>query len=396
MYDVIVVGGGPAGIFAAIFAKNRGKKVLLIEKMEKLGNKLLIAGQGQCNLTHTGTKDDFIKKYGKNGAFLKKALYKYPAQSMIEFFEQRNLPLIVTEKGKYFPKTLRSLDVLSLLKSELQGVEIIYNSPVKSIGFSSDFKIHTEKDTFSSNKIIIATGGKSFEVTGSSGDGYIFCKNLGLDIINPKPALSPCYVKDYPYTSLSGVSFRDAKITHWRDGKKEGDYNGDLLFTHKNFSGPIIIDNSRYFQKDDILSINFTGINIEIFEKEFREALKSNKQVKNIFSNENLSERFVLDTLIHLSIDPNKKAFELQKSEIRDIIQSFTNSNFQISKVEGFNIAMATAGGVSLSEINKNTMESKKIKGLFVIGELLDIDGDTGGYNIQAAYSTGALAAENI
>lgn len=396
MYDLIIIGGGPAGIFAAIFAKNRGKKVLLLEKMEKLGKKLLIAGQGQCNLTHSGTKEDFISKYGKNGAFLKKALYKYPPQSMIDFFEKRGLPLIVTEKGKYFPKTLKSLDVLALLKEELKGVEIKYNSPVRKIIPSDSFEVLTDDKNYVGTALILATGGKSFEVTGSSGDGYTFSKSMGMEIVAPKPALTPCYIKDYPYVSLAGVSFKNAIITHWRNEKKEGHYQGDLLFTHKNFSGPVIIDNSRYFEKGDILSVNFTGIERDSFEKDFREKIKSSKQIKNVFDNENLSERFVLATLKNLGIDCDKKAFELQKGEIKSIIEAFTQSRFEVSKLEGYNVAMATAGGVSLSEINKNTMESKKIKKLFVVGELLDIDGDTGGYNIQAAYSTGALAAENV
>lgn len=396
MFDVIVIGGGPAGIFTGIFAKNRGKKVLLLEKMEKLGKKLLIAGQGQCNLTHKGTKEDFIKRYGDNGAFLKKALYKYPPQSLIEFFEKRDLPLIMTEKGKYFPKTLKALDVLTVLKEELLGVEIKLNSPVIKIEAEECFKVYTEKEVFFSEKLVIATGGKSFEVTGSSGDGYKFSKKLGLSIIEPKPALTPCYINDYPYSSLSGVSFRDVILELWRENKKIGEYKGDLLFTHKNLSGPVIIDNSRYFLKGDRIKINYSGDKKEFFEKEFRENLKTSKKVKNIFDNPNLSERFVTATLKNLKIDEEKKANELNKIEIKGIIEKFTESFYEISRLEGFNVAMATAGGVALSEINKNTMESKKIKNLYIAGELLDIDGDTGGFNIQAAYSTGALAADNI
>ena len=395
-FDLIVIGGGPAGIFSAIFAKNRGKKVLLLEKMEKLGKKLLIAGQGQCNLTHVGTKDDFISRYGNNGVFLKKALYKYPPQSMVEFFEKRGLPLIATEKGKYFPKTLRSLDVLSLLKEELQGVEIRLNSPVTKIEKNEIFKVFVGENEYLAEKLIIATGGKSYEVTGSSGDGYRFSKNLGMKIVEPKPCLTPVYINDYPYASLSGVSFRDVILELWRENKKVGEYRGDLLFTHKNLSGPIIIDNSRYMEKGDRIKINYTGEKRESFEKDFREKLKSSKLIKNIFDNGNLSERFVGSTLKNLKIDEEKKAFELNKFEIKAIIEAFCESSYEISRLEGYNVAMATAGGVSLEEINKNTMESKKVKGLYIVGELLDIDGDTGGFNIQAAYSTGALAAENI
>lgn len=400
LYDVIVIGGGPAGIFSAIFAGQRGKKVLLLEKMEKLGKKLLIAGQGQCNLTHEGTKEDFIKKFGNNGSFLKKAFYKYPPQALIKFFEERDLPLIVTEKGKYFPKTLKSTDVLELLKTELKNskVETRLNAKVLNIIKEEHFEVFTEERSFQCRNIIIATGGKSYEVTGSSGDGYEFSKRLGLKLVEPRPALTPCYVKDYSYSSLAGISFRDVIIENWRENKKIGEYVGDLLYTHRNFSGPVIIDSSRYIKKGDILKINYSGENREDFEKEFRKKLNenSNKLIKNIFDNPNFSERFVKNILKENDISEELKCGEIRREQIKALITALTYKEYEVSRLEGFNMAMVTAGGVSLEEINKNTMESKKIKGLFVIGETLDIDGDTGGYNIQAAYSTGALAAENV
>ena len=400
IYDVIVIGGGPSGIFASIFAGQRDKKVLLLEKMEKLGKKLLIAGQGQCNLTHEGTREDFSKHFGANGSFLKKALYKYPAEHLIKFFEDRKLPLIVTEKGKYFPKTLRSLDVLEVLKNELRnsGVEVKLKTSVKKIEKSEVFKVFTDSEIFEAKKLIIATGGKSYEVTGSSGDGYSFSKELGLKIVEPRPALTPCYIKDYSYTTLAGVSFRNAILELWRDNKKLGTYEGDLLFTHKNLSGPLIIDNSRYIKKDDKLRINFSGENLEIFEKNLRNTINNNgnKFVKNIFDNPNFSERFIKVILKECEISEETKCNSLKKEQIKRLIEALGNHAYEVSKLEGFNIAMVTAGGVALEEINKNTMESKKIKDLYIVGELLDIDGDTGGYNIQGAYSTGALAAESI
>lgn len=400
IYDVIVIGGGPSGIFAGIFSGQRGKKVLLLEKMEKLGKKLLIAGQGQCNLTHEGSREDFLKHFGVNGNFLKKALYKYPPEHLIKFFEDRKLPLIVTEKGKYFPKTLKSLDVLEVLKAELRncGVEVKLKSSVKKIEKSDIFKIFTDNETFEAKKLIIATGGKSYEVTGSSGDGYSFAKEFGLKLTEPRPALTPCYIKDYSYTSLAGVSFRDIILELWRDNKKVGAYKGDLLFTHKNLSGPVIIDNSRYMKKDDKLRLNFSGENFDIFEKNLRNIINNNgnKLVKNIFDNPNFSERFIKVILKECEISEELKCSCLKKEQIKSLVEALGNHTYEISKLEGFNIAMVTAGGVALDEINKNTMESKKIKDLYIVGELLDIDGDTGGYNIQGAYSTGSLAAESI
>ncbi len=400
IYDIIVVGGGPAGIFTSIYGSQSGNKVLLLEKMEKLGKKLLIAGQGQCNLTHTGTKDEFIDKYGDNGSFLKKAFYKFPPQALINFFAERNLPLVSTEKGKYFPNTFKSLDVLSVLKKELEklDVQIETKMEVLEVNFNDIFQVKTKDNEFYSRNLVIATGGLSYNVTGSSGDGYKFANKMGLKLKNTKPSLTPCYVKDYPYSNLQGVSFKNILLELWRDNKKIKSATGDLLFTHKNISGPVIIDNSRYFEKGDKLIINYSGIPYEMFSENIRKIINNNgnKMIKNIFDNPNFSERFIKFALKYCSIDENKKCNLLNKNEIKNLINYLAKFEFEISKLEGYERAMATSGGIDLSELNKNTMETKKIKGLYFVGEVTDIDGDTGGYNIQAAFSMGALAGISI
>ncbi len=399
MYDLIVVGAGPAGIFASIFAKERGKKVLLLEKMEKIGKKLLIAGSGQCNLTHRGDYKEFLTRYGNNGKFLKRALYKYSPEHLKFFFRDRGLGLVVNEKGKYFPNTYRSLDVLSLLKKELEGVEVRTNSKVLNIEkINNNFLCKIKDDNFCGKNVLIATGGLSFELTGSSGDGYRFSKNFGHKVKDLSPALTPCYVNDYVYSDLSGTSFRNIEIDIIREKKLIKNLYGDLLLTHKNFSGPIIIDGSRYMKRGDTLKIRFTKLKKEIFEEDFRKSIRENgnKQLKNLIVDENLSGRFIEKELKLLGIDKDKKGFELKKEDIFNIIKVFCQKKFIISNLEGYNIAMVTKGGVSLEEINKNTFESKLIKGLYFAGEVLDLDGDTGGFNIQCAYSTGALVAESI
>lgn len=399
MYDLIVIGGGPAGIFASIFAKNRGKKVLLIEKMEKLGKKLLIAGAGQCNLTHEGDYKEFLNRYGNKGKFLKRALYKYSPEHMKEFFKEHNLELVVNEKGKYFPNTFKSLDVLKLLNKELNGVDVLYNSIVEEVKkVEGGFLCKIKDDNFFGKNLLIATGGLSYEVTGSTGDGYRFAESLGHKVEELQPALTPCYVENYNYSDLSGISFKGAYIELYRGEKKIKEHRDDLLLTHKNLSGPAIIDFSRYMKKGDKLVVNFTSETRERFEERFRKALVtlSNKQLKNIIKDENLSQRFVEKTLKLLGIDGEKKGAEVKKEEISALVKEFCQKTFVISRLEGYNIAMVTKGGVSLDEINKNTCESKIVKGLYFAGEVLDIDGDTGGFNIQAAYSTGALVAENI
>lgn len=400
IYDLIVVGGGPAGIFASIFAKNRGKKVLLLEKMEKLGKKLLIAGSGQCNLTHKGDYKEFLSRYGENGKFLKRALYKYSPEHMKEFFSIRGLSLVEKENGKYFPESYSSQDVMKLLIEELDGVDVRLFSEVEKIEVlgPNNFLCFIKDDNFRGKNILVSTGGLSYEVTGSTGDGFKFAKNLGHKIIETRPALTPCYLEDYIYSELSGVSFKDAIIELYRDNKKIIERTGDLLLTHKNISGPVIIDSSRYIKKGDKLVINFTGKNPKKFEEALRGSIKANstKQIKNIIIDENLSQRFLEKGLKSIGLDLEKKGAEVKKEEITNIIKEFCQKSFVISKVEGYNIAMATAGGIDLNELNKNTCESKLIKGLFFAGEVLDIDGDTGGFNIQAAYSTGALVAESI
>ncbi len=209
MYDLIVIGGGPAGIFASIFAKEKGKKVLLLEKMEKIGKKLLIAGSGQCNLTHSGDYKEFLKRYGDNGKFLKRALYKYSPEHMKEFFKEKGLELVVNEKGKYFPNTYKSIDVLNLLKKELLGVEVRINSEVLGVEKVEDkFLCKTKDDKFYGKNLLIATGGLSIPQTGSSGDGYKFGRNFGHKVEELGPSLTPCYVNDYIYSDLSGISFR--------------------------------------------------------------------------------------------------------------------------------------------------------------------------------------------
>lgn len=400
VYDLIVVGGGPGGIFGAIYAKNSGKKVLLLEKMEKLGKKLLLAGSGQCNLTHSGDYKEFLDKYGENGKFLKRALYKYPPEKMIEFFEKRGLKLLCNDKGKYFPETMRALDVLNILKKELDGVEVLVEANVEKVinKGKAGFLCHSSKGIFQGENVLISTGGLSYGVTGSTGDGYAFAKNMGHNIVEPRPALTSCYVKDYSYGDLSGLSFDNIEIEIYRNNKFIFKNKGPFLFTHKNLSGPLIIDASRYMKKEDILSINFVGIDKEEFINIIRTKIgnEGGRQIKNLFAFLELPHRFISKVLEEGKINIEKKVAEITKEEIKFIVEALCQKTFVISKLEGYNNAMATAGGIDLKNINKNTMESKIVKGLYFAGEVLDIDGDTGGYNIQCAYSTGALIGEEI
>jgi len=255
---LIVLGGGPAGFFCSIFASEKGVQTTLLEKMNKVGKKILVAGKGQCNLTHELELKEFFTRYGDNGKFLKKALYNFKKDDLFEFFKRKKLPLTLVESGKYFPETFSSVDVVNLLSKEAlkNKTDIICNVSIEKIEKIGDFFEITTKDVkYISKYLLIATGGKSYPLIGTTGDGYIYAKELGHKIIPTKPCLTPVYIKDYPFTEISGISFKMSKLDIYKEGKKISSRTGDILFTHKNLSGPLIIDSSRYIEKNTELWI---------------------------------------------------------------------------------------------------------------------------------------------
>ncbi|MGL5001079.1 MAG: NAD(P)/FAD-dependent oxidoreductase [Cetobacterium sp.] len=401
-FDLIVVGGGPGGIFTAIAAAENGLKVALLEKNKRIGNKILVAGAGKCNLTHVGKPKEFLEKYGVNGRFLKESLNKYSPEKLIEFFKTNGLPLVlVEESGKYFPETFSSVDVVNLLKLKLEKlkVSIVYSVKIESISKDSDeFIITTDNETYICDKVAIATGGKSYPGVGTTGDGYVMAKELGHKIIPPAPALAPIFVRDYMFEELSGISFQDVKVTIWKDNKKVIQKNGAVLFTHTNFSGPGILDNSRYVENASSLEINYIGKDYENLNREILEEMNSDgkKTVKRILGQYFLPERFIRRILAAAEIAEDLKLAQLSKEKREILVKLLTSNKMEITKVGSFEMAMVTRGGVALEEINPKSMESKKIPGLYFVGEVLDIDGDTGGYNIQAACSMGVLAGKSM
>lgn len=403
LYDLIVVGGGPAGIFGAIYASQRGLKVAILEKKNRMGKKLLAAGAGKCNLTHSGEPKDFLNHFGDNGKFLKSSLYSYKPEDLKKFFSDNKLPLVlVEESGKYFPETFSSVDVVNLLYTvcKKNKVYIFENTRVEKLLSIEDdnFLIETSGEKFMAKNILLATGGKSYPATGSEGDGYPLAKKLGHLVLEPKPALTPIFVRDYPFTDLSGISFKNAGLELYRENKKVGETKGDLLFTHKNFSGPLILDFSRYIHKGDQVKINYLGVKRSQLEELFLEkaSLSGKQGIKRFLSELGAPERFIKKFLKLLNIRDDKKLSEISKKERNSILTGLCEMPFEVSKLGDYSIAMVTTGGISLKEINPKTMESKIVKGLYFAGEVVDIDGDTGGFNIQAACSMGVLAAKSI
>ena len=401
-FDLIVVGGGPGGIFTAITAAEKGLKVALLEKNKRIGNKILVAGSGKCNLTHTGKPKEFLDKYGMNGKFLKEAINKFSPEMLKTFFKGNGLPLVlVEESGKYFPQTFSSLDVVALLKRKMEnlGVKVVENIKIENVTKSEDeFIITTDKDTYISDNVALATGGKSYPGVGTTGDGYVMAKELGHKIVPPKPALTPVFVRDYMFEELSGISFQDVKVTVWRENKKVVEKRGPVLFTHTNFSGPGILDNSRYIENGSFLEINYVDKDFETLNREIIEEMNKDgkKTVKRVLNSYFLPDRFIRRVLSLAEISEELKLSELSKEKRENLVKMLSSNKMEVTKVGSFEMAMVTRGGVAIDEVNSKTMESKKVSGLYLVGEILDIDGDTGGYNIQAACSMGVLAAKSM
>lgn len=399
-YEYIVVGGGPAGIFSAIYAGNLGIKTAILEKKNKIGKKILISGSGQCNITHTGEVKEFLTKYGNHGKFLRTAIYKYSPKDLQNFFKDNGLELVPREDGKIFPKTKRSLDVVELLYTLCKkfNVDIIEECEVLTIKHKNNFTLNTTLGNFISKNILLSTGGVTYPQTGSDGQGYRLAKNLGHKIIEPKPCLTPVYIKDYPFTDLAGISFKNISISIFDETKKNNESKGDILFTHKNLSGPGILDNSRYMKKGNKISFNFIGTTLEQFKENFIKYTNDHGKnlTKTFLNTYNLPERFIKHILFEAEISECLKISSLNKKMRDNLGKLLIDYQYEITKLDGIDVGMATNGGINLKEIDSKTMESKLIKGLYFGGEIMDIDGDTGGYNIQAAISTGILAARNI
>lgn len=399
-FDVIVIGGGPAGLFTAIhIAKN--KKCLLLEKNETTGRKLLMSGSGRCNLTHAGDIEDFFAHYGDHFRFLRTAFKHFSNQDLIAFFKARGLYFTTDKNGKVFPASDNAAHVLTVLIQECQKKrvalhchEAVLNIEKRDSGFWVQSKTHE----FTCSTLVLACGGKSYPGTGSTGDGYGFAQSLGHTIVPPKPALTPIFVRDYPFADLAGISLPQRTISLFRDNKKIKEHAGDIGFTHKGLSGPGILDFSRYMEPNDKLEINLIDINITDFTTALSHACDKEGKIaiKTFLKRFELPESLLKLILKELNLDFNEKLANLHKKSRLAVIDSFCRYPFIIKHLGGFNMAMVTRGGVPLSEVSSKTMASKLVKNLFFAGEILDIDGDTGGYNIQAAFSTAYLAAEAI
>jgi len=397
-YDLIIIGAGPAGLFAAARAGAGTAKVLVLEKMEEPGKKLLVTGSGQCNLTHAGDVAGFFSHYGKQGAFLKPALRHFTNTALVSYFTDRGVPLIAGEDGKIFPVSRKAKDILDALIADCRrhGVVVRCGEAVTEVGRSGDgFRVKTAAGEYCSALLLIATGGASYPSTGSSGDGYAFAAGLGHTIAETAPALTPVTIREYPFSDLAGISLQDCTVSLFREGKKVDRFCGDLLLTHDGLSGPVILNSSRYIISGDELRVSFLP---EDRRDELIQTLTGcgGTRVKAALSPFQLPER-LLKRLIDLAgIPPEATCAHLTRTSRNLLLQVLTSCQMTVGALGGYRIGMVTRGGVALDEVNGKTMGSRITGGLFFAGEVLDIDGDTGGYNLQAAFSTASLAADAI
>jgi len=400
--DVIVIGAGPAGLFCAIHAAAEGFRVLVLEKNSKPGVKLLLAGSGQCNLTHDGEIRKFVTHYGDHGKFLKPALMSFTNQALAGFFRDRDLAIITEGTGKMFPQTRQSADVLAVLLAEcrIRGVTIRCSEPVTGISRAAGlFTVMTGTAARETGTVVITTGGASYPQCGTTGDGYRFASALGQPVTETAPALTPLLIRPFPFASLMGLSFDRMPFSVWREGKKVADHTGDVLFTHIGLSGPGILDASREIRPGDIVRLSFAGaMRREEFAADIakRSAENPNWQVGTILAKYPIPERLNRKLLNLSGIPDDLKCAHFSAALRSVLVTNCTGFPLTVAALGDYKIAMATRGGIALDAVNAKTMESKLVPGLFFAGEVLDIDGDTGGYNLQAAFSTGYLAAQGI
>lgn len=399
-YDSIIIGAGPAGLAAAIGAAENGAKTLLLEKNDSPGKKLLLSGSGRCNITHSGDIADFLPMYFEHARFVKPALFAFTNVDAIEFFTKNGVPVSKTPGGKIFPDSQLAGDVLNCLLdvAKRNGVEFRYSSPVLSLEKNPEsglFEISCENERFEAKNLIIATGGASYPASGSSGDGYAFAVSFGHGITPVVGALTPLLIRHYGFTRCAGISIENAPILLWRDKRKVREYRGDVLFTHRGLSGPGILDFSRYLSRGDIITLSLVDeAEPEKFEKTLLDdLLKSGKKtLKNILLSYGIPERLLGELFLDERIPLDLSASEVDRETRHRIVKKCVRLTFLVDRKGNFNEAMATCGGVSLGEVNRKTMESRLVEGLYFCGEVLDVDGASGGYNIQFALSSGMLA----
>lgn len=408
MNRVIVVGGGAAGAMAAIAAARSGSRTTLFEKNEKIGKKLFITGKGRCNVTNACETEELFDNVVSNGKFLYSAFYSFDNNSTMDFFEQAGC-MLKTERGdRVFPKSDHSSDVIAALNRELseRGVEVFLHTPVKEILLEErpdgkrvrGVRLADGREE-PADSVVVATGGISYESTGSTGDGYRFAERAGHKLAEAKPALVPFNIQEPFCRDMMGLSLKNVSVSLSCDGKELYQGFGEMLFTHFGVSGPLILTASSYYAKRAcgkraVLRLDLKPALTE--EQLDRRMLRDFEENRNRLFKNALGGLFpakMIPVMVALSgIDPEKKVNEVTREERKGLVSLIKGLPMTVTGCRNFSEAIITQGGVSVKEINPSTMESKIVKGLYFAGEVLDLDALTGGFNLQIAWSTGHLA----
>lgn len=408
-YDIAVIGGGPSGMMAAGRAAELGSRVVLIEKNNQLGEKLLITGKGRCNFTnYEFDRNKIAENFGRKGRFLYGALDRFGVSAVLDFFQSRGLAWSVERGNRVFPAKGDAKTVLKVLIDYLNKgkVKILCNKKVIDIKKPDDriqkFKIVLDGQKIISDKIIICTGGKSYPQTGSTGDGYIWAKEFGHTIIKPMPALNPVKTSEKWVQELQGLTLKNVSLQLYQGGKKRTARFGEMLFTHFGISGPIVMDMSKHIgqllKKGDVKlwldlkpALDFQKLD-ERIRRDFLEF--KGRMFKN--SLKKLLPSSMIGVIVRLSdIDPEKKVDYISKAERNRLVHLLKELKLVPTQLLGYQWSVVTSGGVDLREVDPDTMASKKCPNLFFAGEILDLDGPSGGYNLQECWSTGFLAGES-
>ncbi len=402
--DVCIIGAGPAGLTAAIFASSAGAKTTVIEKNTTAGRKLLLTGGGRCNLTHLGTSEEFVRAYGRAGRFLQHCLYEFSAEAVCEFFNEMGVATEADDEGCVFPISQRASEVRDVLIERCRelGVRFVYGRAVERIEKGDvGFQIHLHDQVVTAGKVIIATGGSSYPQTGSTGDGYGLAKSLGHTIIEPRPALVPLVTKEKWQGELAGTSVDSVGISAKVDGKRIASA-GAMLFTQDGIGGPAVLDLSRHLAdwlptgKPIEIIVDYVPANSETeLDKLFVVQLskQSRKAVANAIAGF-VPRRLAGVVCNQAGVADETTGSQLEKEKRRDVVRLLKKMPISIKAARPVGEATITRGGVAISEIEAVTMQSRICRGVYFAGEVIDADGPCGGYNLQIAWSTGAVAGK--
>ena len=410
MKRVVVIGGGAAGLMAAVIAGREGAKVTLLEKMNYVGKKMGITGKGRCNITNACDMSDFIKNTPGNGKFLYGAYERFTNEDLLQLLHDAGLETKVERGGRVFPASDSALDVRNTFMKLMKyyGVDVHLEEPVKKLLVDDGVVtgVVTDKETYHADAVVIATGGKSYPATGSTGDGYILGAQVGHKITDIRPSLVPIVTEESWVKDLMGLSLRNVELSVVAKNKVQAKMFGEMMFTHFGITGPIVLSLShtvgKLMRKKNIgtigLDINLKpALSPETLDKRLQKDfdLYSKKQLIN--GMKDLLPSRLIPLIIELAgIDPQKPINQISKEERQQIGYMLQHMPLTVKGLRPVEEAIVTAGGISLKEFNPKTMESKLVKGLYGAGEVLDIDAFTGGYNLQAAFSTGYVAAMHI